>query len=84
MMLMAAVIVVSYIMYTLSEEVMQHIGSTNIYFTTIFVIAGLMRYLQISFVENESGSPTKVLLYDRFIQLTILGWLASFFLLLYS
>lgn len=84
MMLVAAVIVVSYIMYTLSEEVMHRIGSENIYLTTLFVIAGLLRYLQISFVENDSGSPTKILLYDRFIQITILGWMASFFLLLYS
>lgn len=83
MMVMAAVIVVSYIMYTLTEEVMHRIGSENIYFTTVFVIAGLLRYLQISFVENNSGSPTRVLLRDRFIQLTILGWLVSFFLLLY-
>ncbi|HLG33350.1 MAG TPA: decaprenyl-phosphate phosphoribosyltransferase [Bacteroidia bacterium] len=83
MMVMAAVIVVSYIMYTLSEVVMQRIGSREIYFTTIFVIAGLLRYLQISFVENNSGSPTHILLRDRFIQLTILGWLVSFFLLLY-
>ncbi|MBK5285254.1 MAG: decaprenyl-phosphate phosphoribosyltransferase [Bacteroidia bacterium] len=81
---MAAVIVVSYIMYTLSEEVMNRIGSTKIYFTTVFVIAGLLRYLQISMVENNSGSPTRILLSDRFIQLTVLGWMASFFLLLYS
>lgn len=83
MMVMAAVIVVSYIMYTLSEEVMQRIGNREIYFTTVFVIAGLLRYLQISFVENDSGSPTRILYRDRFIQLTILGWLVSFFLLLY-
>jgi decaprenyl-phosphate phosphoribosyltransferase len=83
MMIMAAVIVVAYIMYTLSEEVMQRIGNREIYFTTVFVIAGLLRYLQISFVENNSGSPTRVLLRDRFIQITILGWLVSFFLLLY-
>lgn len=83
MMIMAAVIVVAYIMYTLSEEVMQRIGSREIYFTTVFVIAGLLRYMQISFVENNSGSPTRTLLRDRFIQITILGWLASFFLLLY-
>jgi len=81
---MAAVIVVSYIMYALSEEVMNRIGSTKIYFTTVFVIAGLLRYLQISMVENDSSSPTKILLGDRFIQITVLGWIASFFLLLYS
>jgi 4-hydroxybenzoate polyprenyltransferase len=83
MMMMAAVIVVAYIMYTLSEEVMQRMGNREIYFTTVFVIAGLLRYLQISFVENNSGSPTRILLRDRFIQLTVLGWLVSFFLLLY-
>ena len=32
----------------------------------------LLRYMQITFVENKSGSPTKILLNDRFIKIVIL------------
>lgn len=84
MMLMAGVIVVSYIMYTTSEEIELRLGSTKVYLTTLFVLLGLLRYLQISLVELNSGSPTKILLKDRFIQLTIIGWIVSFYLILYK
>jgi len=50
--------------------------------TAFFVILGVMRYMQITFVEGNSGSPTKVVLRDRFLQLTILFWLASFFVVI--
>jgi len=54
-----------------------------LYYTSIFVIAGLMRYLQITMVMNKAGSPTDILYKDRFIQITLLLWVASFYFLLY-
>jgi hypothetical protein len=42
-----------------------------------------MRYMQIAFVEQNSGSPSEVLLKDRFIQLTLLGWIGTFGWILY-
>ena len=30
--------------------------------------------MQLTIVDVKSGSPTKILMYDRFIQLSILGW----------
>ena len=39
--------------------------------------------MQIIFVQAESGSPTKILYRDRFIQITILLWIASFYLIIY-
>ena len=80
--MLAGIIIVSYLMYTISDEVVTRLGD-HLYFTSIFVIAGMMRYLQISLVENNSGSPTKLLYTDRFIQLTLLAWLMSFFALIY-
>ncbi|HRG10116.1 MAG TPA: UbiA prenyltransferase family protein, partial [Cyclobacteriaceae bacterium] len=53
----AAVIVVSYIMYTVSPEVVDRFNSPYLFATTPFVIAGIMRYLQITIVEMNSGSP---------------------------
>lgn len=84
MMLASSVTVVTYIMYTVSEEVIDRIGNDNVYLTTLFPILGIMRYLQQTLVFTKTGSPTKILLSDRFIQLVILLWLLSFGVLLYS
>lgn len=78
MVLMAAVTLVSYIMYTVSPEVVLRFGSDYLYLTSLFVIVGILRYMQITFVEENSGSPTKLLLKDRFLQLTVVGWVMSF------
>ena len=55
----------------------------NSYFTTLFVLLGLLRYLQLTFVKKISGSPVKILTGDRFIQLSIFCWLLSFAFLIY-
>jgi decaprenyl-phosphate phosphoribosyltransferase len=81
--LVAAVIIVSYFMYTMSPEVQTRLKTNRLYYTCIFVMAGLMRYLQIIYVSSDSGSPTKILYRDRFIQVTLLLWGASFITILY-
>jgi hypothetical protein len=83
MVMMASVTVVSYIMYTVSIEVIQRIGNDYLYITSFFVIMGIMRYLQLTLVYDRSGSPTKVLLKDKMTQLLILGWIFVFVILLY-
>jgi 4-hydroxybenzoate polyprenyltransferase len=78
MILMAGVVIVSYILYTVSDEVVSKFHNDNLYLTSFFVILGVLRYMQITFVKEDSGSPTKVVLKDRFLKLTILFWLFSF------
>ena len=80
--MLAGIIIVSYLMYTISDEVVNRLGN-HLYFTSIFVIAGMMRYLQIALVENNSGSPTQLLYSDLFIKFTLLAWITSFFVLIY-
>ncbi|MDY3914220.1 MAG: prenyltransferase, partial [Phocaeicola sp.] len=58
-------------------------NSHYIYLTTVFVLAGILRYLQITIVDVKSGSPTKVLMKDRFVQLCIVGWVAAFLVVIY-
>ena len=82
--LLSAVVIVAYIMYTVSPEVTERFNSDYLFITTIFVIAGIMRYLQIIFVENKSGSPTKIFIKDKFILITIAGWILSFYLIIYA
>ncbi|WKN42946.1 decaprenyl-phosphate phosphoribosyltransferase [Tunicatimonas pelagia] len=82
MTMIAGIIVVAYLMYTISDEVVIRLGEHLVY-TSVFVIAGLMRYLQITLVEKNSGSPTALLYKDSFIQITLAGWILSFFWLIY-
>ena len=83
MMIMASVVIVSYTLYTTSTEVVTRMDSQYLYLTALFVILGIMRYLQIAYVLQDSGSPTKIVLRDRFTQLTLLGWILSFGWILY-
>ena len=81
--IVGAVTLVCYIMYTMSPEVIERMGTRYVYLTTGWVLAGLLRYLQNMIVFGLSDSPTKSLVKDHFIQFCILGWLASFFVIIY-
>ena len=81
--IMASVIIVAYILYTVSPEVVAKHGTHRLYISGIWVLLGLLRYLQITFVEEKSGSPTLVLIKDHLLQLIIVLWLLNIFLLLY-
>lgn len=76
--IMAAVVVVAYTMYTLTPTVAGHFGTDKIYLSVIFVVLGILRYLQLTFVYKDSGSPTRIVLKDRFLQAVILCWGAFF------
>ena len=81
--IMASVIIVAYILYTVSPEVVAKHGTGKLYISGIWVLLGLLRYLQITFVEEKSGSPTLVLIKDYLLQGVIVLWLANIFILLY-
>ncbi len=81
--IVASITMVCYIMYTVSPEVTERFHSHYVYITSVFVLAGIIRYLQVTLVDVRSGSPTKILLKDRFIQTCIIGWVVTFFFILY-
>lgn len=81
--LIAAITMICYIMYTVSDDVIMRFHSQYIYLTAVWVLAGLIRYLQLTIVDVKSGSPTKVLLKDRFVQACIVGWILHFALFIY-
>ena len=83
MAIMASVVIVVYTMYTTSPEVIARTHSKYLYLTALFVILGILRYLQVTFVLKDSGSPTKIVLKDRFMQFTLVGWIVTFTWILY-
>jgi decaprenyl-phosphate phosphoribosyltransferase len=80
---MASIIIVSYLLYTLSPEIIDKHGTNQLYLTAFWVIIGILRYMQITFVENRSGSPTLVLLKDYLLQAVVILWIINVYLLLY-
>ena len=83
MAIMASVVIVAYTIYTTSPEITEKFHTHYLYLTALFVILGIMRYLQVAFVHLDSGSPTKIVLKDRFMQIVLLGWAITFAWILY-
>lgn len=81
--LLGGITIVCYIMYTVSPEVIVRFKSPYMYITTVFVLGGIVRYLQLAIVDQNTGSPTEILLKDRFIQGCLALWIASFYLIIY-
>jgi decaprenyl-phosphate phosphoribosyltransferase len=75
---------VSYLLYTVDQAVIRRYGTERLYLTAPFVLAGMLRYLQIALVEERSGAPTDIALSDRFLIVCVLGWLAVFGYLIYA
>ena len=73
-----------YIMYTVSPEVMAKFKSHYIYLTTVYVLLGLLRYIQLTVVDEKSGDPTRMLLHDRFIRVDVAAWILTFLFLIYK
>ncbi|MGZ5193218.1 MAG: UbiA prenyltransferase family protein, partial [Kaistella sp.] len=74
--------IVCYLMFTLSPEVQQKFHS-RVFYTVIFVVFAFLRYLQQTLVYNKTESPTKIIYKDRYIQITLVLWLAAFLLQIY-
>ena len=83
MSIMAAVVIVAYILYTTSLEVIERYHTNYLYLTSFFVIVGVLRYLKITLVLQDSGSPTRIVFKDNFMQLILLGWILCFMGVIY-
>ncbi len=77
-----ALAIVCYLMFTLSPEVQQRFHP-RVFYTVFFVVFAFLRYLQQTLVYNKTESPTKIIYKDRYIQVTMVLWLAAFLLQIY-
>ncbi len=83
MVMTAGIVILAYILCSISSEVAEKNDSQYVYLTYVFVLLGIFRYMQIAFVDEKSGSPTKVLIGDLFIKMVLLGWVLSFAIIIY-
>ncbi|MGH7659250.1 MAG: decaprenyl-phosphate phosphoribosyltransferase [Gemmatimonadales bacterium] len=76
-----SVTVVSYILYTVSEEKVAELGYLLSY-STIFVLYGVFRYLYLVH-QRAQGSPTETLLTDRSLIVAVGLWILYCFWVVY-
>ncbi|SHM79116.1 4-hydroxybenzoate polyprenyltransferase [Chryseobacterium carnipullorum] len=74
--------IVCYLMFTLSPEVQARFHE-RVFYTVIFVVFAFLRYLQQTLVYNRTESPTKIVYRDRYIQVTLVLWVAAFLIQIY-
>ena len=78
-----ATTVMSYALYTISEETIAKFHTSNLIFTLPFVLYGIFRYLYLVHQKVEGGRPEEILLTDRPLLLNVLGWTVTVLIVLY-
>ncbi len=81
--IITAAIIVIYMLYSFSTEVMTKLGTTKLYITIPFVVYGVFRYLYLIYREDRGGSPTHVFISDKPILITVFLWLITASIILY-
>ena len=81
--LLTSLLAMTYILYCLSPEVVQRRHGQWVYLSSVLVLAGIFRYLQIAIVRQGTFCPTQVFLQDRFIQAVVLLWVMFFVQIIY-
>lgn len=69
---------ISYMFYTIDEDVITIIGADILKYSLIFVVYGLFRFIQLTDIDKfqGEGDPTTLIYKDKALQLTVLLFLA--------
>ncbi len=66
---------VSYGLYTMSNDVLTRFGNNNLKYSIPFVLYGIFRYLYLVHQKNKGGSPTSIMVSDIPMLITMALWL---------
>ena len=75
--------VMSYALYTISDETVARFQTRNLVITIPFVFYGIFRYLYLIHQKEIGGNPTHALLTDRPLIINNLLWFAAVLLIIY-
>lgn len=76
--------VMVYILYTVSDDAVRQFGTKELIYTTPFVIYGIFRYLFLLHRRERGGNPSKLLLADKPLLVSIMLWLATVIVIIYK
>jgi 4-hydroxybenzoate polyprenyltransferase len=69
--------VIAYCLYTVSEDTVKKFGTSDLIYTTPFVLYGIFRYLYLVHKKGEGGSPEELILKDKPLAITVLLWIVT-------
>jgi len=75
--------VMSYALYTISEETVRKFNTRDLIYTLPFVLYGIFRYLYLVHKREEGGNPTKILLTDLPMIVNLLLWIIVCVVIIY-
>lgn len=81
--IVAVILVVGYVAYTISPEVTMRLHSKYVWLTSICVITAILRYIRLIDRGNRTWAPTQLLLSDRIIQACVVAWIIIFTAIIY-
>lgn len=67
--------VLSYALYTIWPETVEKFGTGNLVYTVPLVLIGVMRYLYLVYSKEKGGSPSDLLLHERFLLIDVVMWI---------
>lgn len=80
---LAGAVIASYVLYTLSPEVIARHAQHALYFSTPWVVLGVLRYLHLVFRHGAGGDPSRLALRDGVLLFATVGWLVTLSIILY-
>jgi len=75
--------IITYALYTMSEETIHRVGSSILIYTTPLVIYGVFRYFYLVYNGNKSADPTRLLITDIPLILSIILWIVLVCIFIY-
>lgn len=65
----------SYSIYTIWPDTVEKFGTTRLIYTIPLVVVGVMRYLYLVYNKEKGGSPTDMLLSEKFLLIDVFLWI---------
>lgn len=66
--------VLAYAIYSIWPETVEKFGTTNLVYTVPLVLIGVMRYLYLVYNKQKGGSPSDLLLREKFLLVDVSAW----------
>lgn len=76
--------VMSYALYTVSNETIEKFQTSNLIYTIPFVLYGIFRYLYLVHKKDRGGSPAQIMLSDKPMMLNVILWVVAVLAVLYQ
>ena len=67
--------VLAYSIYTIWPETVEKFGTANLVYTVPLVLIGIMRYLYLVYKKEKGGSPSDLLLHEKFLLVDVVAWI---------